>query len=98
MGGYHHEKNQRREGGYGSENMREALQETMDLIKTPVGLEEENLKGDEDVKKKYLVKWNMWKYNIFKVYTEKGIRNNSEINIINIIPVGKWLTCSLITM
>lgn len=49
-------------------------------------------------KKKYLVKWNMWKYNIFKVYTEKGIRNNSEINIINIIPVGKWLTCSLITM
>lgn len=52
MGGYHHEKNQRREGGYGSENMREALQETMDLIKTPVGLEEENLKGDEDVKKK----------------------------------------------
>lgn len=98
MCGYHHEKNQRREGGYGSENMREALQETMDLIKTPVGLEEENLKGDEDVKKKYLVKWNMWKYNIFKVYTEKGIRNNSEINIINIIPVGKWLTCSLITM
>lgn len=78
--------------------MREALQETMDLIKMPVGLEEENLKGDEDVKKKYLVKWNMWKYNIFKVYTEKGIRNNSEINIINIIPVGKWLTCSLITM
>lgn len=36
--------------------MREAVQETMDLIKTPVGLEEENLKGDEDVKKKIFSK------------------------------------------